>query len=101
MRIKKIFYFSDYKKQFEKKGYSYCDENVGDKSLFPFFMDFWPHEDYLIRKRNLAVITSKIVENLINKKVLKEIPVEFGNGYGFYEVLKHRRLIQKKKALYK
>ena len=97
MRNKKRFYFSDYKKQFEKKIYSYCDENVGEKFLFPIFVNFWPEENCLIRKKNLAMITSEIIENLINKNVLKEIPVEFGNGYGFYEVLKHRRLTSKKK----
>jgi hypothetical protein len=97
MRQSKELNFSDYRKYFEKKILSYCDENVGDKSLFLFYMNFWPEESYHLEKRKLAKISSKLVEKLINKKVLKEIPVKFESGYGFYEVLKHRRLIQQKK----
>ncbi len=81
--------------KFVRKIYSSCDNNIGKKVLFPFFMNCWP-EELTLEKKDLAIHTSKIVSRLISNKILKEVPKEkdFYNVYGMYEILKHEKLIQ-------
>ena len=69
--------------------YSYCDENVGEKVLFPFFMNYWPEIDCKIQKKDLAFLTSKIANRLVSRKVLKEVEKDFENVYGMYKILRH------------
>ncbi len=78
--------------KFVKNIYSYCDENIGEKILFPFFMYFWPEIDCTVEKRDLAFYTSKIVSRLILKGALKEISKSFDNVYGMYEILENEPL---------
>ena len=79
--------------EFARKIYSYCDNHVGERILFPFFMNCWP-EEMTIEKKDLARYTSKIVNRLILKNILKEIPKDFDNLYGMYKVLEHEKLIK-------
>ena len=76
--------------KFVREIYSYCDENIGERILFPFFMNCWPESDYTIQKRDLASLTSKIVNRLISEKVLKEVKKNFDNVYGMYEILRDK-----------
>ena len=79
--------------KFVREIYSFCDENIGEKILFPFFMNLWPEIDCTIEKKDLAFHTSKIVSRLISKRILKEIPKSFDNAHGMYEILKHEKFI--------
>lgn len=79
--------------KFVRKIYSFCDDNIGEKVLFPFFMNCWSEIDCTIEKKDLAVHTSKIVSKLISENILKEVPKNFYNAHGMYEVLKHEKLI--------
>ncbi len=79
----------DYVKFFAKKIYDYCDKHVGEKVLFPVFMNFWREDEYTIKKKDLACLTSKIIRELVSEKILKEIPKDFESVYGMYEILEH------------
>ena len=75
--------------------YEYCDLNVGDKVLFPFFMNFYP-ESGKRNKKSLARYTSKIVNELVWEGVLGDISNQkkSSNPYGYYVVLKHENLLE-------
>lgn len=75
--------------QFVRRIYSYCENHVGGEVLFPFFTNCWPEIDCTIEKKDLVSYTSEIVSRLTLKGVLKEIPKEFENFYGMYEILEH------------
>jgi len=77
----------------EKRIYSYCDSHIGEKALFPFFVNLWPEIDSTITKKELADLTTKIIYKLKKKNVLEEIPKNFDNVYGMYKILKHDLLI--------
>ena len=100
MQQNKKLPFLDYKNYFENKILNYCDEHIGEKVLFPLFVNFWLEENCHLDKKNLVIITSDILKSLVEKNVLEEISVEesvrnkeFENGYTLYEILKHRKLV--------
>ncbi len=78
--------------KFLEEIYSSCDNNIGKKVLFPFFMNCWP-EDLILERKDLARHTSKLVNKLILNGVLKEVKKDFDNVYGMYEILEHKKLI--------
>ena len=81
-------------KEFVYKIRKYSDENIGKKILFTAFtnLEFQNHD---ISPKDLASLTSKIINNLIKQKIIIEIPKskEFDIPYGMYEILPHERLI--------
>jgi len=83
---------------FIREIYTYCDKNVGEKALFPVFVNFWDENgdvEYVSRK-NLAKLTSEIISRLLDKKVLMEIPKDnkSHNPYGLYKILPHENLMR-------
>lgn len=88
------------KEQFKKEIYKYCDKNVGGSCLFLGFTHLWFSKKEKITPKDLAFLTSKIINDLIGKKVLVEIPKKFENVYGMYKILPHEKLIKKNKLKY-
>jgi hypothetical protein len=83
---------------FVKEVYSYCDNNIGQKILFPAFTNLWDEngeENTHISKKDLAIIASKIVTRLLERKILNVIPKDGKsyNPYGFYKILEHKNLM--------
>jgi|WetSurMetagenome_2_1015567.scaffolds.fasta_scaffold1080068_1 hypothetical protein len=113
--------FSNYK-HFEKNIHTYCDSNIGQEILFPAFVNLWD-TDVHIDKKYLAIMTSKIISNLLERRILIrvfqkegaeerpnelswryktdeygnyfEIPPKncFEDGYGLYRVQPHEDLV--------
>jgi len=116
--------------KFSMNVYTFCDESVGRRVLFPAFMNLWPSEecetieirssynsraykifDRTISSRDLAVITSVVLRELIEDRIITEVDlpqpikkvdllVTYINipnysVYPCYEVLKHPRLADK------
>ncbi len=82
------------KDKFSELIYRYCDENVGKNALFLSFTNLYPEGG----KRNgtsLAKYTSKIVNELVWGKVLREIerPFDLNSPHGLYKILEHERLV--------
>ncbi len=88
------------KEQFKEEIYKYCDNNIGKSCLFPGFAFLWPLRKEKIIPKNLAILTSKIINDLIEKKVLIEVPKKEGNVYGMYKVLPHEKLTKERKLKY-
>ncbi len=84
---------------FVRNIYNYCDENIGEKILFPVFVNLWPENYCSISKKDLTEITSKLIKKLMNReeKILKDISNKknFENVYGLYEILPHKELVRK------
>lgn len=85
-------------REFEKRVYKYCDNNVGREILFTGFAYLWP-QNHDIAPKDLAILTSKIINDLAKKGVLKEISKkeDFDIPYGMYEILPHEMLIKDNK----
>jgi hypothetical protein len=91
-----MLYLMDNKySEFEREIYSYCDANSGKKILFPAFMNLWNGENYICKK-DLAVLTSKIISDLEGVRVLVEVrkPKRLESPYGYYRVKPHKELIK-------
>lgn len=108
--------FSSYK-HFEKNIHTYCDNSIGEDILFPAFVNLWDEDDHMAKK-DLVVLASKIIADLLEKKILirifqrdyiddevfrddefgeyVEIPPKngFENGYGLYKIQPHEDLIK-------
>jgi hypothetical protein len=94
---------------FVREVYSYCDENRGEKALLPVFVNLW-EEEFKIDKKDLTAMTSRIINRLVKKEVLIEIP-KYGGfhvPYGLYEILNYEEnltrqddLSQKRTKLFK
>lgn len=94
--------------------------------MFTGFSHLWPKLDYSIKPKDLAIITSNITNELLEKKVLidlkKEAIVEYYNKkiksapdyknytneyllqvldihYSYFEILKHKTLIKNNRNL--
>lgn len=97
---KEIYNYCDKKDyiHFVREIYSYCDKNIGEKALFPVFTNLWNEngEYNPITKKDLAVLTSKIILRLLKRKVLKEIPKDekSQNPYGLYKISFHKNLMR-------
>jgi len=78
--------------------YTYCDKHVGEKALFPVFANFWDENGEVehVSRRDLAILTSKIISRLLDKNILMEIPKDdrSQNSYGLYEILSHETLVR-------
>jgi hypothetical protein len=78
--------------------YTYCDKHVGEKALFPVFTNFWDEngEAEHVSRRDLAILTSKIICKLLERKVFVEIPkdTKFHTPYGLYKILPHENLMR-------
>jgi hypothetical protein len=83
-------------KEFEKKIYTYCDNNIGNKVLFSGFEWLYTEPEKVI-PRDLVNLTGIIVRDLVEKNILKEVPkekAEHESVYGLYEILPHEKLIK-------
>jgi hypothetical protein len=83
---------------FVREIYTYCDKHINEKALFPVFVNFWDEngEAEHTSKKDLAILTSKIISRLLEKKVLIEIPKyeRFHVPYGLYKILPHEDLMR-------
>ena len=84
------------KERGKKKIYEYCDENIGEKILLTGFMSLYSQLEHEISPQDVVRSVSGIVNNLIQKRVLKEVSKEFESIYGRYEILSHERLLGEK-----
>jgi hypothetical protein len=102
---------------FEKNIHTYCDNNELENVLFPAFVNLWD-EDFPIEKKDLVIVTSNIINNLLKKGILQrvfqgydidcevfrkdefgeyvEIPYKdcFEDGYGLFKVMPHEDLVK-------
>jgi len=87
-------------KQFKESIYEYCYDNIGKEVLFTAFTHKWPlltKEEEEAGKRpiapkDLAVITSRIVNDLVKQKIIIEVvPKEFENVYKMYKILPYKK----------
>ena len=85
----------NWEERFKENIYKYCDNNIEEKVLFSVFTYLSPELGKEIAPKNLAVLTSKIVNDLIAQKIIIEIPKKSDNPYGFYEILPHENLLSK------
>ena len=85
-----------HEKEFRENIYRYCDNNIGKEILFKGFEWLWP-QNHDISPKNLATLTSKIVNNLVRDRTLEEIPKPLNSDvpYGMYKILPHKKLINK------
>jgi hypothetical protein len=80
-------------KKFRDEIYSYCDNcEINSEVLFPAFMELLP-DGISISRKDLAVITSDILNELIDKRVLGINGRKSNNPYAFYKVLPHEPLM--------
>lgn len=82
-------------RKFKEKIFFYCDScEVNSEVLFPVFMELWPESDKLsISRKDLASLTSNILNELIDKGVLCINGKKSDNVYAFYKILPHKDLI--------
>jgi hypothetical protein len=77
--------------------YKYCDDNIGNKILFPGFVftgfDWLYHNK--ISPQNLTNLIGIIIRDLTEKKILKEVEKDFESLYAMYEILPHEKLFKK------
>jgi hypothetical protein len=108
-------YYLNFSKEIEKfkeEIYFYCDCNIDSEieTLFPAFMNLWPEpainsKKKQISKKNLAILTSNILDELINKEILKIVNKNAPSVYAFYKIFPHdylidyRTFVDKKRAL--
>jgi hypothetical protein len=94
--------YAEYSKKIEKfkeEIYFYCDYNVSSNVLFPAFVNLWPEnsgQNVSLSKKDLAIITSKILWELVNKGILIEMPKDdkSHNPYGLYKILPHENMMK-------
>jgi len=92
---------------FKEEIFFYCDScEVNSEILFPAFVELWPESNKTkFSKKELSILTSDILNELIDKGVLCINGKKSDNLYAFYTVLPHRALvnyrgfIDKKKAM--
>jgi hypothetical protein len=94
-------------KKFKEEISFYCDNcNVNSEILFPVFMELWPESNNTkFSRKELSVITSNILNELIKEGILCINEKKSDSLYAFYKVLPHYSLIKnssfvdKKRAL--
>jgi hypothetical protein len=82
--------------KFREEIYFYCDYNVGSDVLFPAFVNLWPENNdkkKAMTKRDLVLITSNILHELVDRDVLKTMHKEDSTVYSCYNVLPHEFLL--------
>ena len=85
------------KEQFKKEIYEYCDNNVRKRILFPGFTSLWTlSRKERITPKDLALLTSEIINSLVKEKILIEVPKKFESVYGMYKILPHKKLMKDK-----
>lgn len=90
-------------REFRENISKYCDDNIGERVLFTAFTHLCPLPKKSDKKsivdslspKNLSSLTSRIVNDLIDEGILKEVnkPDDLRTGYGRYEILPHEKLI--------
>ena len=86
----------NWEEQFKENIYKYCDNNIRIKVLLTGFMYLSPELEKEIAPKNLAVLTSKIVNDLIKKRTVREVFNPNSDvPYGMYEILPHKKLLDK------
>jgi hypothetical protein len=79
----------------KKEIHSYCDGNSGRTALFPAFANSIENKNDLLR-RDLVVLVSDILDDLINKGILeisRDCSSE-GSVYSFYKINSHEDLVE-------
>ena len=88
----------DLRKIYREEIYEYCEKNIGKGVLFPNFTILWPIQKKNYDKRdditpkNLAILTSEILQELSKEGILREVEKPEGLEfipYGFYKILPH------------
>lgn len=77
--------------KFRKEIYRYCQNNVGEEILFTGFEYMWPQKNSDISPKNLAMLTSRILNDLIKEKIIIEVPKKVESVYGMYKILPHKK----------
>jgi len=99
---KNYYNYSKEINKFKEEIYFFCDVHIGYYILFPAFMNLWPEvknnsKKKEITKKDLAIISSKILNELIEKNIIeicdKKRPKDASNVYAFYRILQHNPLI--------
>lgn len=98
MREKYTVYSKKIEK-FKEEIYFYCDYNQELEVLFPAFVNLWPEntgEKRCLSGKDLAIITSDILQELVNRRILVVIAKkeEFQNPYTLYKIDKHENLMK-------
>ena len=78
--------------RFKKRIYEYCENNPGRDILFPGFTNLWISSKQITSK-NLTMLTSVIVSDLIKQKIIIQIPNNYENFYPMYRILPNEKLI--------
>jgi len=92
------------KEIYKKNIYLYCDDNVKEEILFANLTNLWPvspldntDRSYDISPKNLAILTSEIIGNLMGKGVLREVRYSKkheGIFYPCFRIMRHKRLVE-------
>jgi hypothetical protein len=81
--------------QFKREIYEYCDNNVRKRILFTGFTFLWALSGKeRITPKDLALLTSEIINSLVKEKILIEVPKKFESVYGMYKILPHEILMK-------
>jgi len=86
------------KEELRNNIYEYCDNNVGKKVLFPGFRHLYisskNDSSQDIIPQEITNLTSKILNELTERKILKEvkIPKGFSTPYAMYKISRHKKL---------
>ncbi len=90
-----------HEKDFRENIYSYCDNNIKEEVLSTVFNNLWIQSIQEISPKNLEILTSRIINDLVKEGVLREIPKPsnfIDIPYGMYKVLPHNGLIKDDKS---
>jgi len=77
--------------EFYKDICMYCDNNIGEQVLFTAFSHLWNSSEQIIPQK-LADLTSRILNNLEDRSIIREIrksEKRFYDFYPMYEILPH------------
>ena len=80
--------------RFRKEIYRYCQDNISEEILFTGFAYLWPRQNSDISPKNLAKLTSQILNNLIKEKIIVGVPKEIESVYGMYKILPHKKWVK-------
>ncbi len=93
------------KEEFLENINRYCDNNIGKKVFLTAFTNLYPMPSEnpgikdILSNKDLVIETSRIVRDLENKKILREVDKSKElsyNPYPRYEILSHERLVEER-----
>ena len=97
--LEKYAKYSEKIKKFKEEIYFYCDCNNESEALFPAFVNLWPEntgEKRCLSGKDLAILTSSILNGLVEKGVLELMPnyEESHSPYPLYKIKAHENLMK-------